>query len=113
MKEIIDIIHDAGGIAVLAHPLLYPFDGEDKLTEIETILKNYDLDGLECEYPLFSNEERHSLKNIIIKYKKYMTGGTDYHAKNKPNIKIGTGINNNIYIKAEYIEEWINKVKTI
>lgn len=113
LKEAIDIIHKAGGIAILAHPLLYPFDGENKLSEIENILRNYDLDGLECEYPLFSNEERNSLKAIALKYKKYVTGGTDYHAKSKPNIMLGTGINNNIHITTEYISEWINNVKII
>ena len=113
LKETIDIIHDAGGIAILAHPLLYPFDSENKLKEIEIILKNYNLDGLECEYPLFSKEERECLKNIALKYKKYVTGGTDYHAKSKPNIKLGTGINNNINITTEYVKEWITKVKKI
>lgn len=112
LKEIINAIHDAGGIAILAHPLLYPFDG-DKFSEIETILKKYDLDGLECEYPLFSNKERQDLKKLAKKYNKYMTGGTDYHAKNKPNINIGTGIKNNIHITKDYIEEWIDKVDTI
>jgi len=113
LKEAIDVIHEAGGIAILAHPLLYPYDDDNKLKEIEIILKNYDLDGLECEYPLFSNEERDSLKNIALKYKKFVTGGTDYHAKNKPNIKIGTGINDNICITPEYINDWVTNVKTI
>lgn len=113
LKEAIDVIHRAGGIAILAHPLLYPYDGDNKLREIEIILKNYDLDGLECEYPLFSNEERGSLKNIALKYKKLVTGGTDYHAKSKPNIKIGTGINDNICITTEYINDWLTNVNTI
>lgn len=39
--------------------------------------------------------------------------GTDYHAKSKPNINIGTGIDNNINIKNEYIDSWINKVKIV
>ena len=111
LKDAIDIIHNAGGIAILAHPLVYPFS--NKLQEIEMILKKYEIDGLECEYPLFSTEERNALKNIALKYKKYVTGGTDYHANNKPNISIGTGINNNIYIHNTYIDEWISKVKTI
>lgn len=113
LKEAIDIIHNAGGLAFLAHPLVYPFEEESKLNEIELILKNYELDGLECEYPLFSSEEREGLKNIASKYKKYVSGGTDYHANNKPNINIGTGINNNIHITNQYIDKWIDKVKKI
>lgn len=113
LEETIKIIHNAGGIAILAHPLLYPYDCDNKFDEIEKILKNYNLDGLECEYPLFSNEERKKLKTLALKYNKYVTGGTDYHAKSKPNISIGTGINNNVCIDNEYIENWINKVNTI
>lgn len=111
LQEAIDTIHKCGGIAVLAHPLVYPF--EDKLKTIEEMLNNYDLDGLECEYSLFSIEERESLKNIAFKYKKYITGGTDYHGKIKPHIEMGTGINRNVSIPKNFIEEWITKIKTI
>ena len=76
-------------------------------------INSYDLDGLECEYPLFSIEDREKLKQIVKKYNKYMSGGTDYHAKNKPTIEIGLGIDKNINIDKNLIEDWINKVKLI
>lgn len=113
LEEAINIIHDAGGIAILAHPLVYPYDGKNKLEEIDKILENYDLDGLECEYPLFNDDERNALKKLAIKHNKYMTGGTDYHAKSKPNIEMGTGINDNMNISKELISNWVDKVKII
>lgn len=111
-QETIDIVHKAGGKAILAHPLLYPYE-LDKFVEIETMIKNYALDGLECEYPLFSKEERNILKGIALKYNKIVTGGTDYHAKHKPNVKMGSGINNNICINNDYISKLLNNVKTL
>ncbi len=33
--------------------------------------------------------------------------GMDYHAKNKPDVKLGTGINNNMKIDKEIIQNWI------
>lgn len=113
LEETINRIHEAGGIAILAHPLLYPYENENKLEEIERILIKYDLDGLECEYPLFDEGERNSLKELAKKYNKYMSGGSDYHAKNKPNTKMGTGIQGNINISQNLIDDWIEKVKII
>lgn len=112
-EETINRIHEVGGLAFLAHPLLYPYENSDKFDEIDKILENYDLDGLECEYPLFSIEDRERLKQIVKKHNKYMAGGTDYHANNKPNIEIGFGINGNINIDKSLIDDWINKVKLI
>lgn len=36
--------------------------------------------------------------NLCKKYNKFMSGGSDYHAKNKPTTFMGTGINNNIIV---------------
>ena len=47
------------------------------------------------------------------KYNKFMSGGSDYHAKNKPDINLGTGRNNNMKIEKSLIEPWINKVRYI
>ena len=113
LEETINRIHEAGGIAILAHPLLYPYENDNKFEEIEKIMLEYNLDGLECEYPLFSKEEREKLKSIVRKHNKYISGGTDYHAKNKPTINIGTGIDNNISISKELIDNWINLVRII
>lgn len=112
IEEAIDMIHNAGGLAFLAHPLLYPYD-KNKFEAIEEIINKYNLDGLEVEYPLFTIDERNKLKELAKKYNKYVSGGTDYHAKNKPNIKLGTGINDNMCLDKTLIEEWLDKVTTI
>lgn len=112
IEEAIDMVHNAGGLAFLAHPLLYPYD-KDKFEAVEDIIKKYDLDGIEVEYPLFSEPDRNKLKELAKKYNKYTSGGTDYHAKNKPNIELGTGINNNMNLDKKLIEDWLDKVTTI
>ena len=112
IEEAIDMVHNAGGLAFLAHPLLYPYD-KDKFEAVEEIIKKYDLDGIEVEYPLFSEQDRNKLKELAKKYNKYTSGGTDYHAKNKPNIELGTGINNNMNLDKTLIEDWLDKVTTI
>lgn len=110
-NEVIKRIHDAGGLAFLAHGYIYPFD--DKDTTIEEILKNTDIDGMECIYTEFSDEERKKAIKLCEKYNKYMSGGTDYHAKNKPYIELGKGRNNNVNIPKSVIVSWKDKVRYI
>lgn len=111
INETINRIHEAGGLAFLAHGYEYPFTNSNKT--IEEIISSTKIDGAECIYPTFSEKQREDIINICKKYNKYCSGGSDYHAKNKPKIELGTGINNNIKVEKELINDWINKVKTI
>lgn len=111
LNETISRIHKAGGLAFLAHGFIYPFENPEKI--IEEILMTTKIDGIECEYPLFTKEQREVAKRLCKKYNKFMSGGTDYHAKVKPTIQLGTGIKNNINISKELINDWINKVKKV
>lgn len=61
----------------------------------------------------FSKEERRIAFELCKKHNKYMSGGTDYHAKNKPDIMLGTGKDNNVKIEKDFIDEWSSKVKFI
>lgn len=110
-NTLIKKIHDAGGLAFLAHGLLYPF--ENVREAIEKIISTTEIDGLECLYPLFDDEERKFMIDLCRKYNKFSSGGSDYHAKNKPEVFIGTGINNNLKIEKSFVDSWIKKLKTI
>lgn len=105
-QKIIEEIHTAGGLAFLAHPLIYPFS--NIWETIEEFVKEYDIDGLECYYSLFSDEESQKLVKICNKYNLYKSGGSDYHGLNKPDIKLGTG-KGNLNISAEVVNDWISK----
>ena len=96
---------------MLAHGYIYPFEEKDAAKE--KILRTTDIDGIECEYPLFSQEQREKAKELAKKYNKFMSGGSDYHAKAKPNTKLGTGIDNNLNIPKELINNWIDKVRKV
>ena len=88
-KEVIDIIHKAGGKAFLAHPFEYKF--KDTIGFINDLRKEKELDGIECFHPSANQEQR----NILIDYAKsnnlYISGGSDYHGSPKPDIEIGIG----------------------
>ena len=80
---------------------------------MERILKTSNIDGLECIQPSFNIDEQKYMIELCKKYNKYISGGSDYHAKNKPTTFIGTGINNNILVKKETIKDWYYKVNKI
>lgn len=110
-QTLIDKIHKAGGLAFLAHGLIYSFN--DNRYSIEKILRTTDIDGLECIHPLLNNDDRNFMINLCKKYNKFMSGGSDYHAKNKPTTHMGTGIDNNILVKRDLVKDWIENVKKI
>ena len=85
VKKLIQAIHDAGGIAVLAHPACYWALSLEKL--IKDLMKA-GLDGIEVYYPypkFRSIVKFHSEKAVLKITEKYpqliKTGGTDFHEK--------------------------------
>jgi len=111
LDTVVEDIHKAGGLAFLAHAYVYPFEN---YTEVITeILRDTKIDGAECEYPTFSEMQRKEIKKLCDEFGKFKSGGSDYHAKNKPNIMLGTGINGNLNISKDLIKDWIDKVQTI
>ena len=104
INEVIEDIHEAGGLAFLAHAYEYQFKNTKQ--EIENIIKTTNIDGFECQHSIFTEEQKNEIIQICQNYNKYMSGGSDYHAKNKPAIQIGTG-KNNIHIEKQFVENWI------
>ncbi len=85
-EEAIETILSCGGIPVLAHGVYG--DGRQKLsaTELEErviYLKNIGLQGIECYYSTYTQQQLEFTKAIAKKYDMYATAGSDYHGKNK------------------------------
>lgn len=94
--ECINLIKNAGGISVLAHPnqlLLNDDDLEDKIKE----MVSNGLDGIEVYHSGHSKEETKKYLEIANKYNLLISGGSDYHGKSvKPDINIGETSNGKI-----------------
>jgi predicted metal-dependent phosphoesterase TrpH len=80
--ESIDIIHQAGGIAVLAHPGQLD-TGMKQQPQIIKELVERKLDGLEIFYPSHSRKIKKKLHEIAKQYNLLATGGSDYHGSNR------------------------------
>lgn len=73
LKDAINMIHDCGGIAVLAHP-----GGHGSLTRL-TALKELGLDGVEVLHPSHSADDRRSLLEVARQLDLIPSGGSDWH----------------------------------
>ena len=89
----IRLIHEGGGKAVLAHPLLYGFSTDALDTLVES-LTTAGLDGLEVMYSMNRYGDEQRMKLLAKRYNLRLSGGSDFHGSNKPNIQLGTGKGN-------------------
>ncbi len=102
-EKAIRLIRDAGGIAVLAHPLLYRFSDE-RLSACVRELKEAGLQGLEAIYSANTDSDEKRMGSLARKLNLKISGGSDFHGKNKPLIDLGTG-KGNLKIPYEVLEE--------
>jgi predicted metal-dependent phosphoesterase TrpH len=77
LKEAINIIHRAGGIAIMAHPW---YLGE-KMKEILERFLSFGGDGIELDFQKesISPDVKKILKDFVKKHKVIISGGTDFH----------------------------------
>lgn len=87
MEEMIQEIQKAEGLAFLAHPYIYPF--KNTIEVVENMVKTHNLDGIECYYSYFDENQTQSLIELCKKYNLYQSGGTDFHGKNRPDTRNG------------------------
>ncbi|MDD6207038.1 MAG: PHP domain-containing protein [Clostridiales bacterium] len=92
-EEGIDLILKAGGVPVLAHPLLYHLSDED-LDVLVHRLSSHGLKGIEAIYSNNLGNDEEKVRALAKKYHLKISGGSDFHGQNKPLIEIGTGKHN-------------------
>jgi predicted metal-dependent phosphoesterase TrpH len=80
IQQAIQAAHNAGGIAILAHPVIVRCNGEERLTEsaLETFLEA-GLDGLEIYHPMLDNAARQHFLSLAKRYNLLVSGGSDEH----------------------------------
>lgn len=92
-EECITLITESGGYPILAHPMIYKFPIPE-LDRLIKRLKNSGLYGLETIYSTYTNQEEDIVRSFAHRYSLAITGGSDFHGSNKPDIQIGSGRGN-------------------
>ncbi len=98
----IKIILDAGGIPVLAHPILLEFQAGKTLEDFIISLKPMGLKGIEVYYSEHSPDDTAYYSLLAKRYGLLMTGGSDFHGSLKPDIQMGSGKGNLVIPYALY-----------
>ena len=84
-KEVVDLIHTAGGLAVLAHPMEQRRMNETfeefrpRLYWILDRILGYGIDGLECHHPSADSYQQELLVEYAKKHGLMITRGSDFH----------------------------------
>ena len=99
--DAVRLIKEAGGTAILAHPLLYGLSNTNLQKMIDE-LKPAGLDGLEAIYTYTTGEEQ-QMKRLARENGLLISGGSDFHGSNKPDIALGKG-RGHLYIPYSVLE---------
>ncbi len=91
LEEVIRLIHSSGGIAVLAHPVLYTKLDKRELEDLIRNLCKEGLDGLEVYYSRNRQEDTGYFLSLTERFGLRPTGGSDYHGLSKPDIGLFRG----------------------
>jgi len=73
--EAIELLHQAGGVVVLAHPWV------SGVTESIPVLKEQGLDGVEVHHPDHRQSQVDKLKHQAAELDLLITGGSDFHGQ--------------------------------
>ncbi len=92
-EDAVAAIRTAGGIPVMAHPLLYKFSE----TELEATVAHFTEIGIRAIEAYYSRNQAGDearVKALAKRYGLLFSGGSDFHGAAKPDIELGRGTGN-------------------
>ncbi len=89
-EEAIAMIRDVKGVPVLAHPFTLGLGSAFALKNLLLELKGLGLAGLEVFYSEHTPEQEARYLKLAKELDLLVTGGSDYHGQNKPEITLGS-----------------------
>lgn len=90
-EQAMEWILEAEGVPVLAHPFTLYIKKSKDLEIIMTKWKGFGLKGIEVYYPEHTPSQEQMYQNLAQRLELVITGGSDFHGLNKPDVDLGTG----------------------
>lgn len=91
VSEAVRLVREAGGVAVLAHPMELKM-GETTLEPLIHEWKTQGLAGIEAYHPSAQNNHAHALVHMARREGMLVTGGSDFHGETAHRSSIGEGL---------------------
>jgi hypothetical protein len=114
--SIIRLIHETGGLAILAHPVYLKCETYKELYDWLEKLKTWGIDGVEVLYPETPKKLIHRVLDWVTEQDLLITGGSDFHGeKVRAGIHMGRGTGN-MYIPdilLQKMEERLMKIQNL
>lgn len=92
------LIEESGGVASIAHPIRLQRNATEPLRDTIAGMQAAGLRALEAYHSDHSASDVRCYETLAREFGLGLTGGSDYHGQNKPNIRLGTGANGNLHV---------------
>ena len=103
-RQAIECIHNAGGLATVAHPTQLRADNPAHLATAINFLAEAGLDGIEVWHCDHTERDSALFLELARRYNLVPTGGSDFHGYNKADVVLGRG-RNNVRVPASVLTE--------
>lgn len=108
--EAINAIHQAGGIAIWAHPIYRRSKERSWCRKILKDLAPAGLDAIEAYYTQFNEQQTQIIKDLAIEFDIALAGGSDYHGSHHVDVSLGTGYGE-LRVPADILPELLRRAK--
>ena len=108
-QEAVNMIIEAGGVAVLAHPKQLKLNSKEEYKQLFTEFKEIGVLGIEAYSSHHSSEENERFKSLASELGMFVTGGSDFHGTTKPDVKLGV-FGENVFID---IDDLLKRMKSL
>lgn len=103
--ESVALISQSGGIASVAHPIRLMRKAPEPLRDTIRAMSKSGLPALEAYHSDHSRANVREYEALAREFGLAVTGGSDYHGLNKPDICLGTGANRNLNVGLPVLTE--------
>ena len=87
-EQAVDLIHDAGGVAVVAHPYWDVKDPDQVRDLVESLVRDVGLDGIETFYPPHTEEQTKHCLELCEEFGLVPTASADFHGPDHKNFSV-------------------------